>query len=201
MEEVPLSQRTRGSKLNLLSVGNLIPEKGFDYIPDIALILNSQYPQLEWEWLIVGEGSERASLQSKINASGLENKIILKGRSSNIKEYYLHADLYVMTSRSEGLPMVLLEAKMFHLPIVSFDIHTGPNEMIRHRENGFLLSPPKGNGFKEFTAMADHIALLSENDVLYHQFAMHSLDYMESFQLNHVTACWNDLLQSLSDST
>ncbi|MDF2485716.1 MAG: glycosyltransferase family 1 [Herbinix sp.] len=197
MNEIPRMYPRHIDKFTILSVGNLVVQKGFDYIPEIGLILSKKYPLLEWEWLIVGEGIERTSIQDKINAAGLEKKIILKGLSSNMKEYYQNADLYVMTSRTEGLPMVLLEAKMYHLPIISFDIHMGLREIIHPSKNGFLLPPPIGNGAKELTAMADHIEILATNEALYHQFADHSLEHMESFQLDYIADCWCDLLDRL----
>jgi glycosyltransferase involved in cell wall biosynthesis len=196
--DVPRQSPMPRNKFIILSVGNLVIQKGFDFIPEIGLILSKQYPYLDWEWLIVGEGTERPSLQEKINTSGLGNRIILKGLSSNIKEFYLNADLYVMTSRTEGLPMVLLEAKMYHLPIVCFNIHEGLGEVIQHYENGFLLPPPQGDGANELNIIADHIALLAENEALYHQFADHSLDHMEAFQLDYITDCWCNLLDRLN---
>lgn len=195
--EVPRLYPRKLDKFIILSVGSLVVQKGFDYIPEIGLILSKRYPLLEWEWLIVGEGAERPTLQDKINAAGLEKRILLKGLCSNMKEYYYNADLYVMTSRTEGLPMVLLEAKMYHLPIVGFDINEGLREIIHQDENGFLLPPPKGEGLKELTAMADHIAMLATNEGLYHRFADHSLEQMDAFQLDYITDCWCDLLDCL----
>jgi glycosyltransferase involved in cell wall biosynthesis len=200
MDETPIATRVPGNKFRILSVGNLIPQKGFDYIPEIGLILSKNHPDLEWEWYVAGEGPERTSLQSKINLLGLENRIFLKGLIQDMAGPYSEADIFVLTSRFEGLPMVLLEAKMFRLPIISFDIHTGPREIIEHERNGYLLSPPMGDGLKEFAAMADHIALLCTDKVLYHQFAEHSLDHMETFQPDYVTDRWNNLLMHLANT-
>ena len=200
MDETPIATRVPGNKFRILSVGNLIPQKGFDYIPEIGLILSKNHPDLEWEWYVAGEGPERTSLQSKINLLGLENRIFLKGLIQDMAGPYSEADIFVLTSRFEGLPMVLLEAKMFRLPIISFDIHTGPREIIEHERNGYLLSPPMGDGLKEFAAMADHIALLCTDKALYHQFAEHSLDHMETFQPDYVTDRWNNLLMHLANT-
>ncbi len=197
MRDVPKQFPMPRNKFIILSVGNLVIQKGFDYIPQIGLILSKQYPSIDWEWHIVGEGIERPSIQEKIITSGLENRILLKGFSNNIREYYLNADLYVMTSRTEGLPMVLLEAKMYHLPIVCFDIHKGLREVIQHSINGFLLPLPGEDGAEEFTTMADHIAMLATNEVLYNRFVDHSLDHMEAFQLDYITDCWCSLLDRL----
>lgn len=82
-----------------------------------------------------GRGASKARGCSK--KYQLENQLILTGNVSNVSEYMQQASIYVMTSRSEGLPMVLLEAAQNGLPMVSFDIQTGPSEIIEDGKNGF----------------------------------------------------------------
>ena len=78
----------------------------------------------DYKWLILGDGEDKEKLENKIKEYNLEDKLILKGKVSNVEDYYKNSALYVMTSRFEGLPMTLLEAKNFKLPIVSFDCQT-----------------------------------------------------------------------------
>ncbi|MDR0948258.1 MAG: glycosyltransferase family 4 protein [Lachnospiraceae bacterium] len=121
----------------ILSIGRLTQEKGFDYLVEVAKTLLPKYP--DWEWIIVGEGEEREFLTAKIKEYHLENRLHLVGRQRNVESYYESSAIYVMTSRFEGAPMVLLEALGYHLPVVSFDCATGPAEMIEEGKCGYLI--------------------------------------------------------------
>lgn len=121
----------------IISSGRLTYQKGFDLLVDAAARVLPQHP--DWQWLILGEGEDRAMLEEKIAAAGLENRLILKGHVPDMGEYYRKAAFFVLSSRFEGLPMVLLEAKAYQLPIVSFDCLTGPAEIVTDGVNGLLV--------------------------------------------------------------
>ena len=78
----------------------------------------------------MGEGEDRKLLEKTIQENSLSAQLILTGNVTNVEAYMERAYVYVMTSRSEGLPMVLLEALENCLPMISFDIPTGPSEII-----------------------------------------------------------------------
>lgn len=88
---------------------DLAPVKRFGLIPEIGKIIFMRFPN--WQWRICGEGDERGMIEQKIAEYGLEDNIILAGRTGDMDEEYKNAAVYVMTSEMEGLPMVLLEAK------------------------------------------------------------------------------------------
>lgn len=123
----------------IISVGRLTYQKGFDMLCDVAKSVLPCHP--DWRWIIVGEGEDRGILESKIKEYHLENQLILLGEVLNVECYYLNSSLYVMTSRFEGLPMTLLEAQSYDLPIVSFDCKTGPSEIVKDNVNGYLIQP------------------------------------------------------------
>jgi len=77
-------------------------------------------------------------LERLIELNELKQNIIICPPTKNIDQYYLDASIYVMSSRYEGLPMVLIEAKSFGLPIVSFDCPFGPSEVIKEND-GILV--------------------------------------------------------------
>lgn len=87
--------------------------------------------------------------------------------------------------------MCLLEAKAFCIPIVSFNIRTGPNEMIDHGRNGYLIPP------FDCQDMAKKLALLMEDDSLREQFGAHAQDHIDKFQMKYVLNQWNQVLQRL----
>lgn len=121
----------------ILSAGLLLPIKGFDQAIEAAVRVLPVHP--DWKWIICGDGPERDQLERMIADRGLDEQMFLPGSVSDMDEQYRHAAMYVMTSQMEGLPMVLLEAKSWGLPLVSYDIMTGPSDIIRDGVNGFLV--------------------------------------------------------------
>lgn len=91
------------------------------------------------ELLIYGEGSEQQALQRLIDESHMNDYIFLMGRTSQVKEVLLDADLFVLSSNYEGLPNALMEAMAVGLPCISTACPTGPSDLIQDRENGLLI--------------------------------------------------------------
>jgi glycosyltransferase involved in cell wall biosynthesis len=94
---------------------------------------------LDFMCWIVGEGPERQALESQIAALGLQERVYLIGHVSRteLQGYYRYADLVVMTSKSEGIPVVLMEA-MAHEKLVLAPAITGIPELVEHQRTGFL---------------------------------------------------------------
>ena len=96
---------------------------------------------LNWTWEIYGSGEqdEVDKIRDLINENNLQDKLVIKGLEKNQDLIYGDKGIYVMTSRYEGLPLVLLEAQQYNLPIVSFSCPTGPNEIVEEGVNGYLV--------------------------------------------------------------
>jgi glycosyltransferase involved in cell wall biosynthesis len=76
----------------------------------------------EWNLDIVGEGAEESTFKKQIAKYHLEYRIIIHPFTNNIQEYYANAQVYVLSSRWEGMPLVLVEAMAHGLPIVTSDL-------------------------------------------------------------------------------
>ena len=96
-----------------------------------------KYP--DWSWDVFGDGDLKEVLQKQINDSGLTANLTLKGQVSDLYDRYREYAFMVMTSRYEGFPMTLIEGAANRLPLVSFDIPTGPDEIIMDGMNGYLI--------------------------------------------------------------
>ena len=152
-EKAPLDQK------KIIAVGKLDPQKGFDLLIEACRFIKN------WDgWIleIYGQGPDEEQLRSKISFYELEKHIFLKGITRKVEEVYHSASFYVLSSRFEGFPMVLLEAISFGLPIVSFDCATGPNEVIVNDDCGLLVE--EGNTKKLGEAMQRMICSREERE-------------------------------------
>lgn len=117
-----------GLSRSVLAVGRLTEQKGFDVLLNAWAKVAAVHP--EWRLRIVGWGEDEASLKAQGQALGLESSVTFVGRTSQVEQEYQQAGIFVMSSRWEGLPMTLLEAQYFGLPVVSTDCETGPAEIL-----------------------------------------------------------------------
>ncbi len=138
---------------NLLAVGKLGYQKGFDMLLSIMRRLPHNY-----KLTILGEGSDKTALQNQIKEFGLQTRVRLLGFCDNPYAYMAKADLFVLSSRYEGLPNVVLEANALGLPVVAFDSAGGTGEIIREGENGFLVSPFDEKAFAQMIEKASSFA-------------------------------------------
>ena len=97
-----------------------------------------------------------------------------------------------MTSRYEGLPLVLLEAKQYGLPIVSFNCPTGPSEIVIDGENGYLI-----NDF-DIEEMSNRIIELIKNEKLREDFSKNSMKDTDKFNKDKILKQWIDLIEELT---
>lgn len=122
---------------NILAVGRLSSEKNFLYLIDTLEATLKKHT--DWKLIIVGEGEEYNNIEHKIEICHLEKSVFLESFTKNIIEKYLSASIYVLTSKYEGFPLVILEAKTMGLPVVAHDCPTGPKEIIK--QNDGILTP------------------------------------------------------------
>ncbi|WGE44340.1 glycosyltransferase family 4 protein [Actinobacillus equuli subsp. equuli] len=168
----------------IITVGRLEKVKGYDLLKLVSQKIYQKHPN--WTWDIYGEGKEEITNDLK----ALSN-INLKGLVKGVERIYPGHSIYVMTSYFEGLPLVLLEAKKFGLPIVSFDCPTGPSEIIRDGINGFLVKN------YDINEMAEKISCLIENQDLRKSFSDNAKLDVEKFAKDVVVAKWLELIEDL----
>lgn len=130
----------------LLSVGALVPVKGFDRLIETIALLNRSGNR--WKLFIIGEGTERRALETQISKLKLENCVKLLGAKSQaeLADWYSAADLFGLASHREGCPNVILEALACGLPVVAVDVG-GVAELIPSELCGRAISPPTAENF------------------------------------------------------
>jgi len=144
-QELGLSEKD----LLLISVGNLSAEKGHEQL--LAGISDLTRNQLDVRLLIVGNGPLRQKLELRAGELGLSNRVHFLGSRDDVPRLLASADLFVLTSQTEGMPAVLIEAGMSGLPSVAFDVG-GVSEVLEHGVTGILIAPGDLVGFGEALA-------------------------------------------------
>lgn len=173
----------------VIAIGRLEDQKGFDLLIQSWKRVSNKH--LGWQLDIYGEGSKKEQLFDLINKNNLEKTIKLKGVSKQIKKELLNSDFYVMSSRYEGLPMVLLESIACGLPIVSFDCPTGPAEIIENNDCGLLAL----NG--DIVDLTDKIMLMIENPELRFEKSQVALNKAKLYSLDRIMSQWEGLFRTL----
>jgi glycosyltransferase involved in cell wall biosynthesis len=123
----------------VLAVGRLTYQKGFDLLIQAWADLCKE--NSDWTLKIVGGGEDDFALRKLTKALNIEHRVEFIPPTKDIAKHYQNASIFCLSSRFEGLGMVLLEAKAYGLPIVSFDCECGPRDLIKDNINGFLVKP------------------------------------------------------------
>ncbi|NUF65567.1 glycosyltransferase family 4 protein, partial [Acinetobacter bereziniae] len=122
---------------SILALGRLTFQKGFDLLIEAwGKVCQSNS---DWKLYLVGDGEDEAFLKAQAKKLNIIDRISFSPATKNVEQYYLKSSFYCMSSRFEGLPMVLLEAQAHGLPIISFDCDTGPSEIILNNMTGYLV--------------------------------------------------------------
>lgn len=124
---------------NVIALGRLSFEKGFDMLLQSWAGVVRVNPG--WHLRIYGDGPLREDLQQQINTMGLQGSAHLMGPISDVSVALLDSSIYALSSRSEGMPVVLCEAMELGVPCVAFDVAPGVREIITHEENGLVVTP------------------------------------------------------------
>ena len=110
-----------GNSKEFLTIGRFTPlHKGIDLLIEAFNLIAKK--NNEWHLDIVGEGAEESTFRRLIKEHQLENRITIHPFTNQIQDYYSHAQIYVLSSRWEGMPLVLVEAMAHGLPIISSDL-------------------------------------------------------------------------------
>lgn len=171
----------------IVTVASLTYPKGIEYLIEVAKEVLKQ--NKKWKWLILGEGEEREKLENAIKENGLEKQLLLKGCVKNVEWYLNRAKLFVLTSRREGLPLCLIEAMQMKVPCVSFDIKTGPSDIIENGVNGILIPA------FEIKEMIWEVNYLLSNQNRLEKLSENTKNHLEQFQRGIIVKKWEEIFQ------
>lgn len=171
-----------------VAVGRLQPVKGFDLLVQAF----ARCEHRDWSLAILGEGPDRGRLESMIRHYGLETKVHMPGKLSSVDNILRRASMFILSSRYEGFPNVLLEAMSYGLPVLSFDCPSGPRFIIEDGVNGMLVPAEDVNALA--SAMDRLMADRDERGRLGRQ----ARDIVGTFSLDKIMNSWYQILIAVS---
>ena len=186
---------TNYSQKVVVSVGRLSKEKGFLRLIDIWKLIQDSSEFKDWKLHIVGDGELKEKIENKIRDLNLTNSIILKPFTKDVESEYLSASIYAMTSHFEGFGMVLIEAQSYALPTISFDIATGPRDIIENEKSGYLI---EDNNLNEY---ATKLKTLMQDENLRAKMGAKSKEIVKSkFSKEVVMKQWMELFERIKNN-
>lgn len=173
----------------VLAVGRLAHQKGFDYLLQAWALVTKQRPDAHLT--IVGEGPEQDALHTQADQLGINTKLSWLPFTNQIFQHYQNATLLAVSSRYEGQGLVLLEAQACGLPIVSFDCDFGPREVISHGQDGVLCAPG------DPVALAGGLLQLLDDPTLCTAMRSNARTAAAKYMLPQVLQQWDALFEKL----
>jgi glycosyltransferase involved in cell wall biosynthesis len=128
----------------VVNVASLVPEKNHEGLLRIAREIIREQPDVKF--LILGDGKLRSLLQTRITAMGLERHVFLLGYRNDVLSIMANADAFVLPSRVEGLPGVILEAFYCEVPVVAYNVG-GISEVVQNNKTGWLVEKDREQDF------------------------------------------------------
>lgn len=172
----------------LVSIGRLTYQKGYDLLIKAWSLVEPLHSN--WSLHLYGDGEDKVKLEKLIASFNLQN-IVLKGSTNDVRAVYDNAEFYIMSSRFEGLPVVLIEAQSRGLPIVSFDCPSGPAEIVHHGIDGILVQD--GN----VSALAEAMIKMIKSPQLRQTMAREALQSAQTYHIDKVVEDWLQLFKSI----
>jgi len=176
-----------GKPFTVLSMGRLDAQKGFDLLLKAFALCSTKHSN--WHLRIIGEGPERGPLTTLADKLGIKSRVHLDSITEEATRALLEGDLFVLSSRYEGFPNVLLEAMAVGLPVISCDCRSGPAEIIRDGVDGVLVPP------ENVIALAAAMDRLMSADEERRRLAARAVEVTERFGFALVMRMWDQVLE------
>ena len=173
----------------VIAVGRYVEQKGFDRLIPAWRKVVDKHP--DWVLKIYGEGWMRQQLQDMVEELGLSGSCMLEKPVSDIVAKYRESSIFVLSSRFEGMALVIVEAMGCGLPIVSFACHCGPRDVISEEVDGLLV--PEG----DIDGLAEAMNRLIEDEELRIEMGKNARAKAEKYDIGSIGKLWVNLFESV----
>lgn len=171
-----------------IAVGRYTYQKGFDMLLSAWKDVYKKHP--DWQLYIYGGGNKEAYIE-QVKKMGLESGVHCEGPVTNVTEKYLESSIFILSSRFEGLPLVLMEAMSVGLAPVAFACPCGPKDIINDGENGLLCKN------SDTTELASKICELIEDENLRKAIGQNAANSIKKYSLDSIMNVWDALFQEI----
>jgi glycosyltransferase involved in cell wall biosynthesis len=186
---LPDSARLAVSKPFLLGVGRLERQKGFDFLIEaFAQVLKSG---LDYHLVILGEGSERFQLEKLVNTLQISERVFLLGFDRNPYPYFKAAEMFVLSSRFEGMPTVAIEAMALGVPTVCFDGKSGISELFQGGKSPGVLVPAES-----VQELASAVVTMAQRPDIRRRSIQDGLSVSERYSMNNAIKEWETIFEA-----
>ena len=162
----------------ITSMGRLEYQKAHDVMIKSCAPVLKKHP--EYKLIIYGEGSLRPYLEDLINKLDMQNNVFLPGNTENAVLEVAKSQVFLLTSRFEGMPNALMEAMACGIPSISTDCDMGPAELISDGENGYLVP------VDDVDAITQKLELLIDDESLRKQISNNSRKIVEEHSVQKI---------------
>jgi glycosyltransferase involved in cell wall biosynthesis len=173
-----------------ITVGLLIPRKGIDVLIRALGILKRR--GITQRLLVVGDGPERAALEALAVSESVGKEVVFAGEKSHAEVLALleRSRFFVLASRAEGLPLVVVEAMMCGRPVVATNVDGIP-DIVAHQHTGLLVDP------EEESQLADAMQTMIEDDQLRRRMGCAARGVAKRFEWRHIANRYLEFFDAL----
>jgi len=188
---IDTAKKSKLENKRVLAVGRLDDQKGFDMLLDAWAMIQKRDG---WSLRIIGNGKRSKELHAQIAKLGIGDSVEIVPPTKDMVSEYTSASIYAMSSRYEGLPLVLIEAMSLGLPIVSFDCEKGPRDIVVPGVTGELVPP------ENVPALAASLENLMNNSAKLKAYSTSSIVESEKYNLDAIVTRWEELIANVVSS-
>lgn len=180
-------EKSKLDKKVFLAAGRFHYQKGFDLLIEAFSIFCKK--NSEWNLVIVGDGEEKEKIEKLVTKYNLENRVSLDPFTNNIKEYFLNSSVLTLSSRWEGMPMIVLEALEMGIPTISFDI-TAITPLVDDGKEGYIVKSYDVESFAE--AM---LKIANSKETL-KELSKNCVVKSKEFNIENIVLKWKEILNN-----
>ena len=173
----------------IFAAGRYTAQKGYDFLIPAFAPVAAAHP--DWELKLCGRGKDTAKLRALVAEHGLEGRVILDGPTDDVPGEMTQASIYVLSSRYEGFPLVLIEAMSKGMACVAFDCPTGPADIVDDHRNGLLVPARDVEGLT--VALME---MVSDED-LRRRCGYAAVETAEGYTMAAIGPRWDEMMRTL----